>query len=187
MCPKIVDLFWRYIKIERNTAILSLTAAPGVFGNSMWALYIPLILAERGFSTYLQGILYTVSSLSVLILQIPMGILIDSLGYKKSLVLGNSLIVLPPFILSLIQDPILSAIAIYIFYSFGQPISMMSWRSYIMEVNRERTAVGLGVYYSVTGIAASVGVLVGGCYGLTFYILTSSHAIFTISPGNNDI
>ncbi|MEM4969784.1 MAG: MFS transporter [Sulfolobales archaeon] len=159
---KLVNLFQRLLRIERATALLSLTAVAGVLGNSMWVLYIPLILAERGLTPYLQGILYTASSISTLILGTFIGIFIDSFGYKRSLVLGNMLIALPPLILSLTKDPMVSAIAIYIFYSFGQPISTMSWRSYIMEVSRERAGVNLGLYYSVTGLAALAGVLIGG-------------------------
>jgi hypothetical protein len=66
-------MFQKFLRIERSTAVLSLTAVAGVLGNSMWVLYIPLILAGRGLTPYLQGILYTASSLSTLILQIPMG------------------------------------------------------------------------------------------------------------------
>jgi len=182
---KLVDMFQKFLRIERSIAVLSLTAVTGVLGNSMWVLYIPLILAERGLTPYLQGILYTASSLSTLILQVPMGIFIDSFGYKRSLVLGNVLIALFPLILSLSKDPVVSAIAIYIFYTFGQPISTMSWRSYIMEVSRERAAVGLGLYYSITGVAASAGVLVGGVIAsaLSFtqvLIIASTLAVITV-------
>jgi MFS family permease len=182
---KLMDMFQKFLRIERSIAVLSLTAVTGVLGNSMWVLYIPLILAERGLTPYLQGILYTASSLSTLILQVPMGIFIDSFGYKRSLVLGNVLIALPPLILLLSKDPVVSAIAIYIFYTFGQPISTMSWRSYIMEVSRERAAVGLGLYYSITGVAASAGVLVGGVIAsaLSFtqvLIIASTLAVITV-------
>jgi hypothetical protein len=53
MGSNLVDMFQKFLRIERTTAVLSLTAVAGVLGNLMWVLYIPLILAGRGLTPYL--------------------------------------------------------------------------------------------------------------------------------------
>jgi len=173
-----------YFKVERSVAVLSLTAVAGVFGNSLWALYIPLILSERGVGVYLQGVLYTIVGISTIALQVPLGVFVDSFGYKRSLIVGNALISAAPLVLALSRDPITSSAAVYIFHALGQPISALSWRSYVMEISRERAAVGLGLYYSVTGLAASAGTLVGGVAASVFtftnvLLLSSALALLT--------
>jgi MFS family permease len=138
-----------------NTIIVG--AALGVF-----RLLFNFYVLSLGYDETLVGNLTTATSLTALIVALPMGYLADLLGRKRSLILGGGAVV--SAILVMVALPNSGVfIAMNVLIGFGQSLSGVTTGPFLMENSNEKERVYLFSFSSGLSTASSfLGNWVGG-------------------------
>jgi len=88
----IVQHVKRIAGLGRNAKLFLLMTAISGLGNGIFMLFLNLFILARGNDETFLGMFMSLQSLAALGLGLPMGVLADSLGRKRSLLLGSLLV-----------------------------------------------------------------------------------------------
>lgn len=88
----------RLVLSNRNLVAVTLTQSLSMFAMFLWRPFWGLYILELGGSKGIIGALSTLQVFSIILLQLPGGVLADRLGRKRVIVLGSLFGFLPPLI-----------------------------------------------------------------------------------------
>ena len=157
--PKIL----REVFSERNILVISLTSMLYRIFNRFWRMWWTLYLLELGASLPIVGLLAMIQNASMLIFQLPGGILADRFGRKRVIIIGTSLRILTPILLLLgrtwqefIPGMVMNAVA---------SLYMPALNAIIAEsLPSERRGAAFGAYRTVTSIPQIFMPIISGMY-----------------------
>jgi MFS family permease len=146
---------------NRNLLIVTLTQSLSMFAMFLWRPYWGLYVLELEASKSVLGALTTLQSLSILILQLPGGILSDRLGRKRIIVASSLFNFLPPIIfrfsthwMMLIPGILASAFS---------SLSMPALNALIADsLPEDRRATGFGAYTMAWYLSIVLAYPIGG-------------------------
>ncbi|MBC7225873.1 MAG: MFS transporter [Thermoflexales bacterium] len=77
--------------LSRNAKLFLATVSISALGNGIFMLLLNLFILARGNDKTFLGLLMSTTSLTALVLGLPMGVVVDRMGRKRAMVLGASL------------------------------------------------------------------------------------------------
>jgi MFS family permease len=132
------------------------------FSFSIWELFYNLYILSLGFNSDTLGLVRSAAPLAALILGLPLGILSDRIGRRKSMVLGLGTCFLGMFLQIQLAQPGL----IFLFglvQGAGLMLYHVSQPPFIMAASREEDqAMVFSLNFGLLTLAAMIGNLVGG-------------------------
>ena len=148
------------------------------FTFSIWELFFNLYILSLGFSNDTLGLVRSAPPLAALIFGLPLGVLSDRIGRRKSMLLGLSGCILGMIFQIQLTQPIL----IFLFgliQGTGLMLYQVSQPPFIMAVSREEDqALVFSLNFGLITLAATIGNLVGGqlpkLFESTFSIIAGS-------------
>lgn len=145
-----------------NARLYLLNAVVGGASMGVFRLLFNFYVLSLGFDQALLGNLITTSSLTALIVALPMGYLADRLGRKTSLITGGSLVVLSVVVMVLFPSPGLF-IGMNVVMGLAQSLSGVTMGPFLMENSTEKERVYLFSFTAGLSTASGfVGNWVGG-------------------------
>ncbi len=152
----------RLAAFHPNARLYLLNAVISGASMGVFRLLFNFYVLSLGFDQALLGNLITTSSLTALIMALPMGYLADRLGRKTSLITGGSLVATAVVIMVLFPSPAMF-ISMNIFMGLAQSLSGVTMGPFLMENSSEKERVYLFSFVSgFTMLAGSVGNWIGG-------------------------
>jgi MFS family permease len=154
--------------------------------GSMLPILLPIYLTELGASVGQVGLVFTVSSVAVLALQIVGGWISDSIGRLRPIAIGSigGVVGFGALLLAPTWQWMMVALAVYHFPfalvgpSFGAFIAENS-----TEANRGRVYGVTDTIYGVTGVLGPpLGGLLAGAYGFKVMLLVAA-ALYSVAAG----
>ena len=128
-----------------------------------FGLFFNFYFIEAGYSREYLGLINSMPSLAALVLGLPMGMLSDRLGRKRSMIIGFSLANFAIITMLLVKQPVIMLIMAFIWGATGQ-LYFLSQAPFMMKVSDEKSrdllfSLSFGVY----PLASTLGnVLAGG-------------------------
>ena len=152
----------RLAAFHPNARLYLLNAVISGASMGVFRLLFNFYVLSLGYDQALLGNLITTSSLTALIMALPMGYLADRMGRKTSLITGGSLVALAVVIMVLFPSPAMF-IGMNIFMGLAQSLSGVTMGPFLMENSSEKERVYLFSFVSgFTMLAGSVGNWIGG-------------------------
>lgn len=155
---------------RRNTLLLLSVAACGnlFFDRALWVIY----LSERGLSLLQIGILESILQVTMLLFEIPTGILADLVGRKVSVIIGRGLLTAYLVGMTLSHSMLTTAVS---FVLLGLGITFISGAEVALLYDSfaltDRAADGsftkvVGLYNAVITVSLAVAMMIGGALRL---------------------
>jgi len=140
--------------------LLNAILAGAAFG--VYRLLFNFFVLSQGYDEALLGSLITTSSMTALLVALPMGYLADRLGRKRSLLIGNAAVVLAILVMVLFPSAVIF-IAMNILMGAGQSLSGVTMGPFLMENSTEKERTYLFSFSSGLQMASGfVGNWLGG-------------------------
>ncbi|MFN2304469.1 MAG: MFS transporter, partial [Anaerolineales bacterium] len=76
------------LQLTKNTKLFLLTTLLYGFSFSIWELFFNLYILSLGFTSDMLGLIRSATPLAALFLGLPLGILSDRIGRRKSMLIG---------------------------------------------------------------------------------------------------
>jgi MFS family permease len=171
--------FWTGLGFERNVVVLGLTSTFGSFGNLLWFFFLPIIFESQGLAPTGIGVVYSITALISVVIQIPIGaIFVDGWGRKKTIVLGGFISAASVAAIGLSRSLLTTVVAFVVWGTAGGSFTGLAISALIMDsVPKQRLASGFGAFFQLAGLAATASPLIG-----SFFLLRSDqYIIFTVS------
>ena len=132
------------------------------FAYSIWELFFNLYILSLGFNSDTLGLVRSAPPLAALLLGLPLGVLSDRIGRRKSMLLGLSTCILGMFFQIQLQQP-----GLIFFFGLIQGTGLMLYQvsqpPFIMAVSREEDqAMVFSLNFGLITLASTIGSLVGG-------------------------
>jgi MFS family permease len=147
---------------NRDTKLFLLSTFLYGFSFSVWSLFFNLYILALGLSSDVLGVINFASPLAALILGLPLGILSDRIGRRKSMLIGLGISFLGMFLEILVVNPFL----IFFFglmNGTGIMLYYISQPPFIMSRSKQKNQVMVfSLNFGLVTIAATVGSLVAG-------------------------
>ncbi len=157
-----IILFVMLKQLNANTKKFLLSTLLFGFSFSVWDLFFNLYILSLGFSKDMLGLIRSATPLSALILGLPLGLLSDRIGRRKSMIIG----LLIGFAGMLIEIRILNPVFIFVFgliqgagimlYRVAQPPFMMA------TSKKENQALVFSLNFGLLTMASTIGNLIAG-------------------------
>ncbi len=149
-------------QLNRNIKLFLSTTLLYGFAFSIWELFFNLYILTLGINNDGLGLIRSATPLAALLLGLPLGLLSDRIGRRKSMVLGLGTCFLGMFLQIQLSQPGL----IFLFgllQGAGLMLYQVSQPPFIMAVSREEDqALVFSLNYGLLTLAAGIGSLVGG-------------------------
>ena len=138
------------------------------FAFSIWELFLNLYILKLGINNDGLGLIRSATPLAALVLGLPLGLLSDRIGRRKSMVLGLSTCFLGMFLqIQLTQSGLIFLFGLI--QGAGLMLYQVSQPPFIMAASREEDqALVFSLNYGLITLAAVIGSLVGGQLPLLF-------------------
>jgi MFS family permease len=131
-------------------------------------------------STFIIGTIYSIINFLYVILNIPLGIIVDKIGSKNALVI-SALIAVPLFLIMGLHIVLFFIISFLIFESIIRIINSLGIHKFILDYQNAGEA--FGVFSLITSILASIGILTGGFLLQHFGVSSSLFILVSILFG----
>lgn len=114
MKEKLNKFIEQYKKTDRSArALLLITVLSGVF-FAAWGLYFNFFILSRGYDRSFLGIVTSAFPIAIMIFGLPMGMVSDKIGRKKSMIIGQTGFFLGLFAMVLVNNPILIVLSHFV-------------------------------------------------------------------------
>lgn len=146
---------------DRNIQVLTVSGLISALSFRLWMPYWSLYALELGANKEMLGLLAMVQAGTLLVLQIPGGMLADQLGRKRVIVFSALFDILTPFLFMVAKSwnfLVLGAISQSVSWACMPAMNAMV----IESLPRDRRGSGLGVYKLVTWFPRLVMEFLGG-------------------------
>ncbi|MCS7283807.1 MAG: MFS transporter [Anaerolineae bacterium] len=161
--------------LSRNAKLFLVTVSVSALGNGIFMLLLNLFILARGNDKTFLGLLMSTTSLTALVLGLPMGIVVDRLGRKWAMVLGAALSVPGTLLLTLspVDWPLLVAAALY---GAGNALYIAAGPAFMAEnaTDDERPTL-FSLQSGLSLLMGFLGSAVGGSLPALFGILLQVH------------
>ena len=151
-----------HLSFNKNIKRFLTTTLMYGFAFSIWELFFNLYILSLGFSNDTLGLVRSAPPLAALIFGLPLGVLSDRIGRRKSMLLGLSGCIFGMFFQIQLTQPII----IFLFgliQGTGLMLYQVSQPPFIMAVSREEDqALIFSLNFGLITLAATIGSLVGG-------------------------
>jgi MFS family permease len=149
-------------RFNKNIKLFLLTTLLYGFSFSVWELFFNLYILSLGFSSDMLGLIRSATPLAALFLGLPLGILSDRIGRRKSMLIGLAVCFVGMFLEIRLFNPLF----IFIF-GFIQGAGMMLYRvsqpPFIMASSKEeQQAVIFSLNFGLLILASMIGNLLAG-------------------------
>ena len=88
----------RQIFSNRNMTVLTISEFIFMFGGTLWWAFQSLYILELGASKEILGMLMMMQSATLLLFQVPGGVIADRFGRRKIIIYGSFIRCIPPII-----------------------------------------------------------------------------------------
>ncbi|PVU69572.1 MFS transporter [Sulfolobus sp. SCGC AB-777_L09] len=162
-----------YIVTDKILFYFSLSLGISTFAYSMLAYYFPIVMTNLNISTFTIGVTYSIINFLYLVLNIPLGTIVDKIGSKNALTL-SALMSIPLILLMGTLNPLLFIISLVAFESVVRIVNSLGAHRFML--NYTNAGKAFGVFSLITSILAAIGIMLGG------YLLqhSISRPLFTI-------
>lgn len=152
----------RLADFQLNARLYLLNAILGGLAMGVFRLLFNFYLLSLGFEKDVVGNLISTSSLTALIVALPMGYLVDRIGHKPALVIGSTVLVVALTVM--VSVPVLPVLmAMNILIGMAQSLTGVTSGPFLMENSTEKERVYLfSMGMGVTMTAGFVGNWIGG-------------------------
>jgi len=155
-------------------------------GGAMYTMLLPIYLTDLGASVGQVGLVFTITSMVTLILQLVGGWISDSIGRLRAIAIGSvgGIIGLSAMLLAPSWQWMLAAISVsQIPYALVGPSFSAFIAENSVEENRGRVYGLTDTIFQITGIVGPpLGGLLAGAYGFKFMLLVAT-LIYTVAAG----
>lgn len=157
--------------LSRNAKLFLATVSISALGNGIFMLLLNLFVLARGNDKTFLGLLMSTTSLTALVLGLPMGIVVDRMGRKRAMVLGAALSVPGTLLLTLspVDWHLLFAAALF---GAGNALYMSAGPAFMAEnsTDEERPTL-FSLQSGLSLLMGFLGSAVGGSIPALFGIL----------------
>jgi len=147
---------------NRETRLFLISTLLFGFSFSVWELFFNLYFLSLGFNQDMLGLIRSATPLSALLLGLPLGLLSDRIGPRKSMLIGLTIC----FTGMLFEIRLLNPILVYLFgwiQGAGYMLYHIAQPPYIMTVSKqEHQALIFSLNFGFLTVASMVGNLVAG-------------------------
>ena len=151
----------RQIFSNRNIAVLTAVEFFFMFGGSLWWSFQSLYILALGASKEVLGMLLTLQSATMLVFQIPGGVLADRFGRRKIIIYGSLIRCIPPIIYILANHWALLIPGMLI--DSLAALDIPAYNALIVEsLPLESRGAGYGAYRTLTSIPRIFTMPLGG-------------------------
>lgn len=157
-----------YLVTDKVLLYFSLSSGISTFAYSMLAYYFPILMTNLDLSTFTIGVIYSAISFLKVVLNVPLGVVVDKIGSKNALTL-SALMSVPLVLLMGTLNPLLFVVSFVIFQSIVGMIAFLGAQRFML--NYANAGKAFGVFSLITSVLAAVGITLGG------YLL--QHSVFT--------
>ena len=147
----------RFRKLERPAQLIMVVAILGGIASSMWILFFNFYILELGFDHRFLGLVNSVTAGATLALGIPMGLLSDKIGQKKSMLIGVGIHALASTIELLLTDKTLILSMAFI-SGVGGTLYYLNVSPFLMKVSQKENRTYLfSLNYGLVVLAGVFG------------------------------
>mgnify|MGYP000271125320 CR=1 FL=1 len=151
----------RQIFSNRNMIVLTISEFIFMFGGTLWWAFQPLYILELGASKEILGMLMMTQSATLLLFQVPGGVIADRFGRRKIIIYGSFIRCIPPIIYILADHWFLLIPGILI--DSLSTLDIPAYNAIIIEsLPLETRATGYGAYRTLTSIPRILTMPLGG-------------------------
>jgi len=151
----------RKILSNRNIAVLTVSDIIFMIGGNLWWSFQPLYILELGASKEVMGMLFMFQSATMLVFQIPGGILADRVGRRKIILWGGIIRCIPPIIFIVANHWVFFIPAMVI--NALSSVDMPAWNALLVEsLPLESRATGYSFYRTLISISGIFMMPLGG-------------------------
>lgn len=165
----------RIAGLSRNAKLFLVMISISALGNGVFMLLLNLFVLARGNDEAFLGLLLSTSSLTTLVFGLPMGILVDRMGRKRTMVLGSVLSVPGALLLTLssIDWPLLVAAALF---GLGNALYMAAGPAFMAEnATEDERPTLFSLQSGLSLLMGFLGSAVGGSLPALFGALLRVH------------
>ena len=127
-----------------------------------FGLFFNFYIIESGFSREYLGLINAMPSIAALVMGLPMGMLSDRIGRKRSMVIGFSLANFAIITMLVVRQPILMLIMAFIWGATGQ-LYFLSQAPFMMKVSDDKSRDLLfSLSFGVFPLASTLGNVLAG-------------------------
>ena len=127
-----------------------------------FGLFFNFYIIEAGFSREYLGLINAMPSIAALVLGLPMGMLSDRIGRKRSMLIGFSLANFAIITMLVVRQPVLMLIMAFIWGATGQ-LYFLSQAPFMMKVSDDKTRDLLfSLSFGVFPLASTLGNILAG-------------------------
>ncbi len=147
---------------NRSAKMFLLATVIGGFITSGWSLFFNLFILARGFDKEFLGIVNIMPSLASLIFTIPLGMLSDRLGRKRSMILGT-IVTMIAYGFQITTNSTAGLIILTFLVGIGNSLHIISNAPFMMSVSSEKNrALLFSVNFGLQTLAGMIGNLFAG-------------------------
>lgn len=158
-----LSIIVRQVRSFNRSARLFLiaTVLDGIILN-IWWLYFNFFILGRGFDRAFLGLVNSVPSVAALLLGLPLGMLLNSLGYKRAMLLGVSIYLVAAGIEVTVLQPTLIVSAAFI-SGAANTLWFLSQAPFMMRVSTEENRTLLfSLNFGLITLSGALGNLIAG-------------------------
>lgn len=148
--------------LNRNTTLFLAATLLYGFSFSVWNLFFNLYILSLGYSNDLLGLIRSATPLAALVLSLPLGMLSDRIGRRRSMLIG----LVVGFVGMVLQVQVLNPYFIFaagLLTGAGFMLHRISQSPFIMSASKEENqALVFSLNFGLLTAAATVGNLVAG-------------------------
>ena len=148
-----------YVVTDKILFYFSLSMGISTFAYSMLTYYFPIVMTDLDISTFTIGIIYSIISFLYVVLNIPLGAIVDKIGSKNAVTL-SALMSVPLFLLMGTLNPLLFIISLVIFESVVRMVNSLGAHRFML--NYTNAGKAFGVFSLITSVLAAIGIMLGG-------------------------
>lgn len=150
------------LRLNKDTKLFLLTTLLYGFSFSVWELFFNLYILSLGFSSDMLGLIRSATPLAALFLGLPLGLLSDRIGRRKSMLIGLAVCFIGMFFEIRLFNPLF----IFIFgliQGAGMMLYRVSQPPFIMATSKEeQQAVIFSLNFGLLILASMIGNLLAG-------------------------
>lgn len=140
-----------------------------------------LFLLEKGFSFTQIGVLFAIRSLLINFLEIPTGVISDSIGRKRAMLFSFGAYIVS-FVIFYVSNSFLLFVFAMIFFSFGETFRSGTHKAMIMEYLKLKNWESIKVnYYGHTRSASQIGSAISSLIAASLVFYTNSYSIIFLA------
>ena len=130
-----------YIVTDKILFYFSLSLGISTFAYSMLAYYFPIVMTNLDISTFTIGVTYSIINFIYLVLNIPLGTIVDKIGSKNALTL-SALMSIPLILLMGTLNPLLFIISLVAFESVVRIINSLGSHRFMLNYTNAGRLLG---------------------------------------------